>query len=308
MFVGNPGDGKSVTARRIGWLWCGFKWDVMPPSEKEDDALTSLTSQPIVCFDNMDTRVAWMQDLLARAATGMEVQKRALYSDGTLYLAKCIAFPMVTSHDPVWIKRGDVLQRSLPIHMGPRAKQYLAEHALIKREASLRPARLGHLLTVANSVVRQLRDGAQPQMTHVRIADFPFVGGLIANAMGKGAEFTAAIEKLPREQQRFLAEDHPLIDAMSELMNRGNYGREIDQDELYKSLAEIGGWSERRGVRSASQMNERIKEMKSEIERRVGQFREGRHHTSLKRTYYFFKDSDEPDLPLIDQDVEGVPF
>ena len=48
----------------------------------ESDFWTTLDGGGLACFDNVDTRIDWLPDALAAAATAGSHQKRKLYTDG----------------------------------------------------------------------------------------------------------------------------------------------------------------------------------------------------------------------------------
>lgn len=298
MFIGEMGSGKTYTSRMVGWLWSGpgkDYWDVATVEEnKEEDFITTLANQHIVCADNLDNRISWMQDLIARVATGAEVKRRALYTNGKIWSAPLSSWLMITSREPKWIKREDVVQRLLPIHFKEnKSRRYIAEGMLTRTQKELRPARLGNMLNIANGVVKQLRAGAVPQETSLRIADFAFIGQLIANAMGHGDEFKEAVEKLPREQRRFMSHDHPILEAVEEWLARGNRGREVDFQKFFEELQEIGGWNDRRGMRTWKGLLEKMKEMKDTIEGAFSSFVIERNNMSGKLQIQFLSETDE---------------
>ncbi len=303
--VGEQGSGKSFLARRIGRLWCGKRWQVSScEPDHENDAVLSLTTDRVTCFDNLDTRVPWVQDKLALAATGAQVQRRALYTNSDMIRSDIVSFIVVTSRDPRWIKREDVVQRMLPIKMAKREEAFIAENVLEALEEAARPARMGHLLTIANDVIKQLRDGATAKPTRLRIADFTFMGELAAIALGKGKIFSAAVETLPDEQRTFLTEDHPALTGIEEWLARGNYGREVEASQLYREVSEISGWTERSGIRNVRQLMARLVDFEKEVTAHLGPFTLIRDVQTGRQCYTFHtKDSDDYIPSASDKDL-----
>lgn len=297
MFIGEMGSGKTYTSRMVGWLWCGVgqdHWDVSTVEEnREEDFITTLARQHIICADNLDNRITWMQDLLARVATGAKVTRRALYTNGRTWSAPLSSWLMITSREPKWIKREDVVQRLLPIHFKDNPdRTYTSEKVLSKREKAKRSIRMGNLLRIANGVVKQIRDGAEPTETSLRIADFAFIGQLIANAMGQGEQFKEAVTRLPVEQRRFMSHDHPMLEAIEEWLEQGQRGRDLPFEDFFKELQIVGGWNDRRGMRTWKGLLEKMKEMKDTIEMVFGPFVIERQSMSGKLHVKFLNDAD----------------
>jgi hypothetical protein len=309
VLVGEQGSGKSFTGRRIGQLFCGPTWDVTTMDEgKKDDFSLLLTRRFVVCADNVDSKLPWIHDVLACAATGAELSKRKLYSNNSFVNGRVESFLFLTTRQPRWLKRDDVVQRCLPIAFKKRPDRFEAQGVLNKREAAMRPARIGHLLDVCNRVVKLLREERVPQPTSLRIADFAILGGLIAEAMGLRAEFDVAVEKLPREQRKFLAADHPIIEELHEYLLQGHYNEWIDAAELYAKLAESGGWDRFNGIKSAKFMMQRMDELKDEIEKYVGPYEMDRHSQTHRRRYRFALNRDDLTVRPSEAGSEDLPF
>ena len=78
--------------------------------EREDAFVAAITNNYIVIFDNVDGKMAWVNDRLATAASGSLILRRRLYTTNevAIYQPKC--FIGLTSRDPRF-KRDDVADR-----------------------------------------------------------------------------------------------------------------------------------------------------------------------------------------------------
>lgn len=306
VFVGPTGSGKTMTSRRIGQFWRGPDWQVTKISEKAQDAQVALCESTFVCLDNVDSRVDWLADMICTAATGGKFQSRMLYTNGAIYEARIKAFMTMTSIEGRWIKREDTVTRFLPVPMKRRFADNISEHQLLKGEMAQRGRRMGHMLILANGVVKALRAGATPGPTPLRIADFAFVGGLIAAEMGRTALFVEACRKLPEEQQRFFYVDHPIIEILEEWIMQYGMNRDVPIDEMYEQCAKLGGWGPNHGIRSARGMIDRMGKMRDEIDRRVGPY-EVKRDTQKRVTVIFYPiDSLDAVRPVEEQ--QGLGF
>ena len=57
----------------------------------EADFYVSITHSPFCAFDNVDQRIPWLEDAIARLATGMKITKKVLYTtnDQATYRPHC---------------------------------------------------------------------------------------------------------------------------------------------------------------------------------------------------------------------------
>jgi hypothetical protein len=92
---GEKGSGKTILANKIGWTVRGSKFSVAILSRKQEDLETLLTSDTLVCLDDLDEPrlVRKYLLLLCQAVTGGQIVKRRLYSDHTR-----VAHPRLTEN------------------------------------------------------------------------------------------------------------------------------------------------------------------------------------------------------------------
>jgi DNA primase len=75
--IGEKGSGKTTVQRVAGKMLLGDRFDVTPIA-KEDDFDATISNNYVVCFDNVDGKIDWLNDRLAHTATGKMIQKRKL--------------------------------------------------------------------------------------------------------------------------------------------------------------------------------------------------------------------------------------
>src|SRR5208282_640701 len=80
-FLGPPGSGKSTAQRLIGRLLVGTRFQLSDlNAESYDGFVAAITNRLVHGVDNIDARVKWFQDTLARYATGISFTKRRPFS------------------------------------------------------------------------------------------------------------------------------------------------------------------------------------------------------------------------------------
>ena len=70
--------------------------------EKEDAFVAAVTNRVLYAIDNADTRVDWLEDALARYATGEAFRFRRLYTTNEEVSYRPRAILMLTSRDPLF--------------------------------------------------------------------------------------------------------------------------------------------------------------------------------------------------------------
>jgi hypothetical protein len=120
---GEPGCGKTILARKSGWLMQGSKFEVSILSSKKEDMETLLTSDPLVVLDNLDepALIRRYTSLLCQTVTGGKINKRQLYSNHVKLSYPLIASVICTSIDLGWV-RNTIADRALIIQLAPRVK------------------------------------------------------------------------------------------------------------------------------------------------------------------------------------------
>jgi DNA primase len=230
-FLGPKGSGKTTVQRLLGKMLFGSSFDVTPIA-KDDDFDAAITHNYIVCFDNVDGRIDWLNDRLAHTATGKMIQKRELYTTNknVRFFPKC--FLSLNAREPKF-KRDDVVDRLLLFRV-ERLPSFRSEQSIIENILSHRDELWSELLNDLNGIVAALAQDNEPFTSQHRMADWATLAWRIAKSTGQGDRFIQLLEKMDKEQSLFLLEEDPIflcLDAW--LLKTENQGREVTASELY---------------------------------------------------------------------------
>jgi hypothetical protein len=236
-FLGPHGSGKTTTCRLIGRLLVGENFDVSGlRREKEDAFIAAMTNRVVHAVDNADTRIDWLEDALARYATGERYRLRRLYTtnEEISYFPRAIL--MLTSRDPHF-HRPDVSERLLPFHLS-RLEQFLDEERISQEMANKRGLIWGDILNHIGMAADALALGPAPGMPF-RMADFAAFGWRILRIKGKEGEWLKAVKELDRSQMSFAAEGDGMISALGVLLEAEPEIGPISVAQLYTKSQEI---------------------------------------------------------------------
>jgi hypothetical protein len=212
---GGVGSGKTRCATGIFELY-GLPQRVTAIAENgEGDFWTALDAGGLVCFDNADTRVKWLPDALAAAATDGQHEKRRLYSDSGLIQQRAHASAVVTSANPTFAADAGLADRLLVVRLDRRIKD-TAESALSDEIAANRNAALSF---IAETLSRALGDKTQPSATlNRRHPDFASMAFRIGRAIGREAETVAALSAAESDKSLFNLQNDDLGAGLLALM------------------------------------------------------------------------------------------
>jgi hypothetical protein len=235
--IGPKGSGKTTVQRIVGKMLFGKNFDVTPIA-KDDDFDAAVSNNTVVFFDNVDSRLDWLNDRLAHTATGKMIQKRELYTTNknVYFFPKC--FLSLNAREPKF-KRDDVVDRLLLFRV-ERLSSFISEQVIINRILSNRDELMSELLNQLNGIVAALREDKEQFATKHRMADWAELGWRIAKISGEGKGFIKLIEKMDKEQSEFLLEDNPIFLCLDEwMLIPDNHGREVDASILYNEFQMI---------------------------------------------------------------------
>jgi len=236
-FLGPHGSGKTTACRLLGRTLVGESFDVSGlRREKEDAFIAAMTNRVVFTVDNADTRVDWLEDALARYATGEKYRMRRLYTtnDEVSYTPR--ANLLLTSRDPHF-NRPDVSERLLPLHLS-RLAEFIDEGSLYQDLSDRRGLILGDILTRIAHAADALSIGPAPTM-RFRMADYASFGWRILRPIGKDREWLEAIDSLHKVQMSFAAEGDGMISALGMLLENESEVGPISVRDLYSKIQEI---------------------------------------------------------------------
>jgi hypothetical protein len=235
--IGPMGSGKSSELRKIGRVLFGDHFNVMQLATDPKDFDAAMTNEHFVAIDQSDTRVTWLDDRLATAATGGTIKRRDYYTTNRLVEFPIRAFIAMTSRTPHF-RREDVADRLILLYV-ERFREFVPESRLLRILSEKRNAIMTDLLEKLQGVLKALADVEQHYHGNFRLADFASFAMRIAEHEGWGNQMAAILDRLGQEQKCFTAEDEPLIALIDEwlaLSDSKNVGRELTSAELRGEL------------------------------------------------------------------------
>ena len=215
--IGPKGTGKSFMLKRIRTLHYGQRQAELDSVGKLDDFEVGATNAHLFFLDNVDGRVDWLLDALAKVATGIRFIRRVLYTTSETVKLPARCFLALTSRTPEF-RREDVADRLLLIFFCSRAKKASERH-LLGRIENDRARLWGSLLTELNACVRFLRERPLPEESSQRLADWATLAVHLAEKDGERELLETALREMDRKRLSFTLEDHPLapfIDRMAD--------------------------------------------------------------------------------------------
>lgn len=287
---GPKGCGKTYVARALKKALFGSDGDVSTGfSKSESDAISAITNNYLLVADNVDGMVPWMADLLASVSTGTNISMRKLYADNVELRFTPRCFLMITSRDPVSLKRDDIADRLLVIDLESRPSEFRPESDLHKQIADSRTRIWSDLLRGLNHVVRFLRANELPQTSAHRLADWSRLATVIGSVLGIG-DVEDALEELSTRRKDFVLQDNAVYEGIQMWVEQGKWKsedgkeREVATGELFQEIKSIyfeqtfaPGNKGEFPIKSARAFGKELVNMRADLERYFEiEFREGR--------------------------------
>lgn len=183
----------------------------------EDDFWAELNRGGLICFDNADTRIDWLPDALAAAATAVMHEKRQLYTDSDIVQQQAHAWIVITSANPTFASDPGLADRVLVLRLERREKD-TAEAALSAEIALHRNAGLSWII---NTLSKALADNnPTPENLNRRHPDFAAFAVKIGRAIGREQEAIAALQAAESDKSQFNLENDDMGSALLELIAR----------------------------------------------------------------------------------------
>ena len=246
--LGERGSGKTSVFRRIGRMLYGPAFEVEGITrDGEADFYVSITHSPFCAFDNVDQRIPWLEDAIARAATGMKITKKVLYTtnDQATYRPDC--FLAFTARTPRF-RRDDVASRILTFQLEP-IEITIPENVLLRQVDQDRDKLMSEYAIILNRVVATT--DFRVTNTDLRLADFANIATRIGVALNQADDVRRVLSGLNTSQHIFATEEsevYAVLDLwvrqsnmvragpMVEPESQSNDGREIGTVELFGEL------------------------------------------------------------------------
>jgi len=227
--TGGVGSGKTRVARGVFDLFGLTARIAAVTKNGETDFWTALDAGGLCCFDNADTRVEWLADALAAAATAGNMVKRKLYSDGDNVIQRARASVIVTSANPVFGADAGLADRLLVVRLsrrqGETAESRLTDEVVRHRDAGLS--------WIAWTLARALADtGPTPERLNARHPDFAAMAVRVGRVLGIEDQAVAALRTAEADKSRFAIENDSLLCGLLDVIGGPWTGTAADLRDL----------------------------------------------------------------------------
>jgi len=247
-FVGEKGSGKSITLRKIGMLLFGSRFDVKSLPGNEDDFDVIALNSYLFFIDNADTKCAWLDDRIARIATGAVISRRELYTTAKLFSQSAKCFLGITSRTPHF-RRDDIADRLLLMTV-KRFDEFVPASAVLTDIMKKRNQILTETFYLLQRAVKAHKKWKNVQESGgFRMTDFYSFAIKIAREDGHEEQLFSIFTKLTKEQSLFTLGADVIFDLISEWVNlrfKDSFGkitvnseRELNSNELNQELANL---------------------------------------------------------------------
>jgi len=200
----------------------------------EDDFWTQINAGGSCCFDNADTRIKWLPDALAAAATAGTHEKRQLYTDSRIVTQRARAWVMVTSANPTFASDAGLADRLLVVRLERRVIE-TAEAALSTEIAANRDAGLSW---IAKAISVALADhNPVPGSLNRRHPDWATMAVRLGRAIGREEQAIGAIRSAEADKSLFNIQNDDIGATILEIVaERGQWSG--TSAELLSSVTE----------------------------------------------------------------------
>lgn len=235
-FLGERGSGKTMAFRRMLQLCFGHDAEVLGVrADNQDDMHAAVMSNFLVVFDNVDSDAEFLNDELAKIATGMKIVRRRLYSTLGPQQFKPDCFVGITTQTPNFT-RSDVIDRMLLFRVSRRA-DFGVEPEISTADRN----RFFQAMTVIiQSVLTSVREGKRPAKSPYRLADWSTMAFLIGISVGWPVDemeaLMSATEWLRTDLQ---ADEDPLVDLIARWMAESD----MREGKTYRAAELVTEWN-----------------------------------------------------------------
>lgn len=239
-FVGEKNSGKSSTMNMLGKFFLKTDYKVSSLSGDEKDFYVAVVNSLLYFLDNVDNEddepADWLQDALAKTATGAEIRKRQLYKDTQEVRVKPDCFLGITSRSP-YFKRDDVVDRMLVFHV-KRVESEIDEDPLVEPIRNNYDELWSLYLERLNEVVAEIRDRGEEflhEETNHRLAAWVIFSRIIGDALDLNENVRSSMEnKMRREKAMFTLEDENITKAIDKWISSMDFneGKKYKASEL----------------------------------------------------------------------------
>ena len=277
-FVGLKESGKSFLATSIGKIFFGDSFESSGLPKSPDDLAVVLGKNHYLVLDNLDAYLKGdMLNLICSAATGVEIKKRQLYTDGTEIKFVPHCFLAITSREPKF-KRDDLVSRLLLFHT-QKISSPLSRSELINTLLQKRSDIMTEVLFNLNSIVRlflfeEAKRSApdwRPTRCISRLADWETLGRTMCGS-NSGFYFRMAMQVMNETKDQFAVEDDYMYLVLNHVcFAKGMAIKDKTAAELFKVMAmeanDMGLTDFDRHYKSPMSMAKKLANIRSELQR-----------------------------------------
>jgi hypothetical protein len=192
----------------------------VPKSDRDFGRVAA--SRDLVFFDNADTTVPAIEDLMAQSATGGTYDEGKHYSNMEMVEREMRAFVGISARVPDFVSREDLADRLLVLNVAKGTDGVDLLQRRLKEQETYRNSMWSELLGYLNTLVRYIREnGWNPPVTDFRLADYAAMLWLTSAVSGYDSELI--LRGLQSSQRETAANAHPVVFAVVELMENPNH-------------------------------------------------------------------------------------
>ncbi len=241
--AGDIGSGKTRLCEGVFEL-LGLPKRINQIGEKNnalDDFWVSMNRHGLLCWDNVDTKIKWLPDALANAATNGHVEVREKYSDAGIFFHRANANVMITSANPSFAGDAGLADRLITIRLkrliDETEDKLLSEDIERKRNASL--SWLCRIISAALADAEPVPKGLNRR--HPEWAEFAVRCG---RAAGCGDQALAAIKFAETDKSMFAVENNWIGSIVLDIIEPGETWKGTAHD-LVELITERGDLNDR---------------------------------------------------------------
>jgi len=235
-FVGEKGSGKSLTFQRFLQLCFGPDAEVTSVRhDNQDDMQAAVMSNFLVVFDNVDNEAEFLNDELAKIATGMKIVRRRLYSTLGTQSFRPDCFVGISTQAPHFT-RSDVIDRMLLFRVSRRE-----EFGIVPTIGAADRSRFfSAIASLAMPILAAVRDGKRPSKAPYRLADWSTMAFLIGTAIGWPADDCEALMSATEWMRIDLQADE---DPIPDMVGRWISESDLREGRVYRPVEIVTEWN-----------------------------------------------------------------
>jgi len=234
--VGEIGSGKTRLAKAAAELY-GVPWvaaAVDDSSEAERNFWVNCDNGGLYILDNVDSKVKWLPDAIAAAATDGGKPVRRLYTTSDVVTMRARAWLIITSAQPSFASDAGLADRMLVLRMNRHGSETEDAQLSVEIEAGRDEA----LTFICRTLAKALALPAKKEKLNFRHPDWATLAVRIAKGLDMEDEGRAAILAAEQDKSRFCIANDAVGSAVLALVERDSIW-EGHGAELAEALGEV---------------------------------------------------------------------